>query len=122
MQLIKALNLALAFLLELALFAALGIWASALLPDSPWRFALAFGAIAAAVLMWGRWAAPRSAYRLRMPWLYAFKIALFALAALALVAAAQPGWAAALAMLSGLNLWLAVVWRQEPSGPQISGR
>lgn len=113
MKTLKALNLGLAFLLELALLGALGIWALSALPDSPWRFALAIGSIAVAVVLWAIWAAPRSARRLGMPWIYVFKIAMFAVGVAALVLARQPVWGGVFALLALVNLGLGLVWGQE---------
>lgn len=83
------------------------------LPDSWWRFVLAIAVIAAAIVLWAIWAAPRSATRLKMPWLYVFKIAIFAVGVAALVVAGQPVWAAVFGALVALNLGLGLLWGQE---------
>jgi len=113
MQLLKSLNLALAFGLELGLLGAVGAWALSAVPDSVWRFALAFGLVVLVIALWGAWAAPASPLRLGMPWLYVFKIGLFAAGVVALVAARHPAWGAALGGLAALNLLLAWAWGQE---------
>ena len=113
MNMLKSINLGLAFVLELALLVALGVWAFAVWPDSWWRFALAIVAIGAAVVLWAIWAAPRSAARLQGPWLLLFKIAIFGVGVAALVMARQPLWAGLFGALVAANLALALAWGQE---------
>lgn len=108
-----ALNLLLAFLLELALLAALAVWGFAL-PGPTWlRWVAGLGAPVLVVLVWGAWLAPRSPRRLRMPGLVVVKLALYLLAALALVGAGHALWGIALLALAVLNLALAMAWRQD---------
>ena len=114
MKMLKTINLALAFGLELALLGAMWVWAFATLPDSIWRFVIAIALSAAVIVLWGIWAAPRSARRLGMPWLYVFKIAIFAVGVAALIIARQPVWGGVFAVLAALNLGLALAWGQEP--------
>jgi hypothetical protein len=62
---IKPANLALKFLLELAAFAAFAVW-GADVGSGAIAVILAVAAPLVAVLLWGRFAAPRSAHRLSM--------------------------------------------------------
>lgn len=112
LDLLKGANLALAFALELAMLAAFAIWSLSL--DSAWwiRWGLAAVLVAAVIGVWAVWAAPNSATRLGEPALTLLKIALFGLAALALLAARQTGWGAAFALLAAANLLLAWAWGQ----------
>lgn len=114
MKMLKTINLAMAFGLELALLAAMWVWAFAVLPGGVWQFGVAIGLSAVVIVLWGIWAAPRSARRLEMPWLYVFKIATFAVGVAALIMARQPVWGEVFAVLAALNLGLALAWRQEP--------
>lgn len=103
-------NLGLAFLLELAAligFAAIGVLFAG------WMQLVA-GVIGAAlfVLLWGFFAAPRSKRRLTGMNLLLFKIGMFTVAAVILVAIGQPGWGVALAVLAAVNLTLAALLRQ----------
>jgi Protein of unknown function (DUF2568) len=92
-----AANLALKFLLELAAFAALAVWGASV------SVLLAIAAPAAAIVLWGIFAAPKSARRLpdraRIP----FELAVFALAAVALAAAASVALAVVFGVLVVIN-------------------
>jgi hypothetical protein len=99
---IKPLNLALKFLLELAAFAAFAIW-GAHVGSGVAAVALAVVAPIVAVLLWGRFAAPRSAHRLPLRARAPFELGVFALAALALLASGHAVAAAVFAALVVLN-------------------
>jgi hypothetical protein len=57
---VKAANLALRFLLELAALAALGYWGATVDADTAARVALGVGLPLAAALFWGMFVAPRA--------------------------------------------------------------
>lgn len=118
MKMLKTINLALAFLLELALLGAMWVWAFAVLPDSAWRFVLASALSAVVMVLWAIWAAPRSARRLGAPWIYVFKIVMFGAGVAALVMARQPVWGGVFAVLAVANLGLALAWGQETLSPR----
>lgn len=103
-------NLGLAFMLELG--ALISFAAAGLLLDG-WMqpVGMVVGA-AAFVLLWGFLAAPRSRRRLRGMALLAFKVAVYAVAALVLVLIGQPVWGMALAVLAAINLTLGRLLRQ----------
>jgi hypothetical protein len=113
MDLLKLLNLALAFALELVMLAAFGIFAFAVLPDSWWRFVLATAQIGVAIVLWARWAAPKSATRLPMPRRALFKVVMLESGAIALALAGEPVGAAVVGAAVILNLTLAWLWGQE---------
>lgn len=73
---------------------------------------LAIAAPAAMVVAWGALAAPRARHRLALRTRAPFEIAVFALAALALVAAGRAVLAALFAGLVVLNAALLTAWRQ----------
>jgi Protein of unknown function (DUF2568) len=85
----NAVVLAVKFLLELCALAALAYWGATTGPVIL-NVVLGIGAPLLAALIWGRWAAPRSAHRLpdrrRVP----LELAVFAAATAALVAAGAP--------------------------------
>ena len=112
LNIVKGANLALAFALELAMLAAYAIWALSLDFNGWLRWGLAVVLVAAAVAVWAMWAAPNSGTRLGEPALTVLKLVLFALAALALLLARQPGWSAAFAAAAVINLALAWAWGQ----------
>jgi Protein of unknown function (DUF2568) len=90
----KAASLALKFLLELPMVAAFAVWGSTIGTGAA-SVAAAVVAPAAAIVLWGIFAAPRSKRRLRTRARVSFELAVFGLAAAALAAAGY--WLAALA-------------------------
>ena len=112
LTIIKSLNLALAFLLELCLLAALGYWGFCV--GSGWiaRIALGVGMPAIVIALWGIFLAPTSSQRLHDPWLLLAKIVLFGAATAALYAAGRPALAGVFATLFVVNSILAVTWGQ----------
>jgi Protein of unknown function (DUF2568) len=88
----KAANLALKFLLELAMLAALGVWGASVGTGAVSVIA-ALAAPAAAIVLWAIFAAPRSNHRLQTAARVPFELTLFGLAAAALAAAGY--WIAA---------------------------
>jgi hypothetical protein len=93
----RAANLALKFLLELAAFAALAYWGATV------HIVLAILAPAAAIVLWALLAAPRSARRLPTATRVPFELAVFAAAVAALFAAGAPVLALIVAVLVVVN-------------------
>jgi hypothetical protein len=92
---LRAVALTIAFLLELALLAAVGWWGFSLGGLTGWLAGLG-GPILVAVL-WGRYAAPKAPHPLRGPAGVAFRLGCFACGTAALVLAGHPSWGVALA-------------------------
>jgi hypothetical protein len=110
MSAIRGANLALAFVIELAMLAGFA-YAGWVGPEPVWlKFVLAVGLPALAILLWAVWAAPKAGKRrLSEPGLTIFKIAIFGAATFALWASGQGFWAAVFAVLAAINLiaaWL----------------
>lgn len=100
-------NHTLAFLLEIALLVLLGTWGFGLV-EGPWLNWLAVGlALAVAIGLWGRFAAPKSTKRLPMPGLLWFKIAMFGAGTAAAWGMGEPTWALIFGGVSALHLTLA---------------
>jgi Protein of unknown function (DUF2568) len=95
-------NLLLKFLLELAAFATFAAW-GAEAGSGIGAVVLAVAAPLVAVLLWGRFAAPRSAHRLPRRTRVPFELAIFALAVVALIAVGHLAIALALAAAIALN-------------------
>jgi Kef-type K+ transport system membrane component KefB len=108
---VRAANLVLKFGLELAAIAALAFWGTRA-ADGVLAVVLAVGAPAVFIVLWGRFAAPRSSHRLSTRSRIPFELGLFALAALALVLADSPGLAAIFAALVAGNAALLTVFDQ----------
>jgi hypothetical protein len=109
---VKSFNLALAFLLELCLLAALAYWGYRSGSGLIGRIALSIGLPAAVIALWGAFLAPTSRLRLHQPWLLLAKVVLFGIAATLLYIAGRPGLAWALAALFAANSILVVAWEQ----------
>lgn len=106
----RAANLALKFLLELAALASLGYGAYAATPNQALAVAAAAVAPIAGAVLWGIFAAPKSTRRLRDPALFVFEMLFFAVAALALVYAGDRNGGVALYLLFLLNASLLHYW------------
>lgn len=99
----KALGDALRFLLELAMLAAFA-YAGGTIGSAVWlQIVVAIAAPCAVAVVWGAWVAPRAPRQLADPGRLALEVALFVAAGLALVAAGQPGFGVALAVLAIAN-------------------
>jgi len=112
MGLLKSLNVALAFVLELAMLAALGYFGYRVVDQPLLRWVLALALPAVVAVLWGMLLAPKAANRLApMPGLL-LALGLFLLAALALQRAGQPVLGAVLALAAVVHVVLAWLWRQ----------
>jgi uncharacterized protein DUF2568 len=107
----RAANLALKFLLELGALAAFAYWGSRTGPTAV-NVLLGIGAPLAMAVVWGTWAAPKAPRRLAGAARITLELSVFALAALALVAAGAPVVAAIFAALVVLNAVLLSVFDQ----------
>jgi hypothetical protein len=112
MQLIKGLNLGLAFALELAMLAALAYWGLETGDGTVGRLLLGLGAPAAAVVIWSRWLAPTSGHRLKMPWIKVVTALMFGLAATALYASDQATLAVTFGVAAAINVCLGLAFGQ----------
>ena len=110
---IKSANLALAFLLELAALVAFGYWGFNASDSTVVKLLLGIGVPVLAIVLWGIFAAPRSARRLRGSAYHVFATIFFALAVLALFAAGSATLGIALALIYAINAVLLVVWKQD---------
>jgi hypothetical protein len=105
-------NLALSFLLELCLLAALGYWGFQTGQGLVMQIVLGIGAPLLVAVLWGAFMSPRAPIRLTVLFHLIVQMLLFALAVAALFAAGQPllGWVLAVAFL--VNQVLVLVWKQ----------
>jgi hypothetical protein len=108
----KAVNIGLAFVLELALLAALGYWGSRLGASVPVRWLAAVGAVVAVALLWSQIAAPNAKRRLAAAPLVVFKLVVFTLGSALLYRTGQHGLGFALEAVAVTNLGLATAWQQ----------
>lgn len=88
--------LALRFVLELALFATIGMLAVRLSPTGWLSWVLGLGLVTVTVGIWGLLLSPRRRIDLSLPLRVGIELALFAGAAIGLLLAGHPAWAGAL--------------------------
>ena len=113
------LNLALRFALEIAALFALGYWGWTQ-HEGLWRFVWSIGLVVLAAVIWGTFAVPGDPSRsgnapVQVPGAVRFVIemVLFTAGTWALIAAGQPGWGAALGILTLIHYALSydrVIW------------
>jgi hypothetical protein len=108
---VKALNLALKFLLELAALAAFGLWGASI-ADGVAAVVLAIVLPVVVAVLWGMFAAPRARRRLPLRLRAPFELGVFALAALALWGAGRAAWGAAFAVIAVANAVLLTAFDQ----------
>jgi hypothetical protein len=107
----RSANLAVKFLLELAAFAAFAYW-GAVSWTGPAAIAAAIAAPAAAVGVWGVFAAPRSARRLRLAARAPLELAVFGLAVAALAVTGRLVLAVILGVVAAVNAVLLSLFGQ----------
>ena len=112
MQLIKTLNLGLKFLIEIFMLAAFAYFGWKITRITIVKYALPVLLLIVVILLWSRFAAPRSATRLPFAKRVAFGIVLFLLAAIALFLAGQPTLALVFAIIVLVCETGTIVWRQ----------
>jgi len=112
MPLVVGLHYTLAFALELVLLFGLGLFGF-VRGGGGWTGAgLAAVFVVGAVLLWARFAAPKSATRLEGAWLLMFKVAIFAAGAWAIWGAGQTGFAMAFGLVAAGDIAVAVALRR----------
>lgn len=110
---LRIINMTVRFLLELCMLVALAYWGFQ--RDGGWllRLAVGIGAPLLAATVWGLLVAPKAKRRLADPWRFLVELALFGLAAAALVVAARPYLALILLVVYLINRLLVVWWGEE---------
>lgn len=105
-------NLALAFLLELGVVAALGFWGFQTGSGLLAKILLGIGAPLVAIVVWGLFGSPKAAWHLDGIWRLILQVVFFGSAAVALYAASQRVLGVVFALLFVLNCTLLYVWAQ----------
>jgi hypothetical protein len=106
---LKNINLALAFLLELCMLAALGYWGFTLDQPSAIRIGAGLGLPILAAAIWGVWMAPRASNRLPEPLHLIVELMIFGLAIGALYAAGRHQLALVFGLVYAINVTLRYV-------------
>jgi len=112
MAILKNVNLAMAFLLELCMLAALGYWGFTLDQGLAVRVGAGLGVPILVAVMWGLLLAPRASNRLQEPLHLILELLLFGLAIAALYAAGRPWLALAFGLVYAINVILRYAWGQ----------
>jgi len=107
----KMLNDAVAFFIELIMLVALSMSGYHLATTAFLKYSLAIGLPAVTILLWGKWAAPKSKSRLPYPWLTVFKLILFSITALLLFYSGYVTGAIIFGAVAYLNVGLAATLR-----------
>ncbi|MGI5205728.1 YrdB family protein [Spirillospora sp. CA-108201] len=109
---LHVLNEGLAFLLELAAIGALAWWGFTAGGNVLLNVVLGLGAPAAAIVLWGLFAAPRARFTIALPLVLLVKAVVFGAGALALHGVGHPAAAVAFAVIALLNTALATADRE----------
>ncbi len=109
---LKPINLALAFLLELALLAAFAYWGFNTGDSTAIHIVLGIGVPVLVAVIWGIFMAPSSQRRLNGAAYLVVKVVLFGLGVAALVAAGQTTLGVVFAVVFVVNTILLYVWKQ----------
>lgn len=112
MGVVSGANLGLRFVLELMMLVAFGYWGFTIGESIAIRVLFGIGAPVLAIVVWGMFIAPRASGRLGDPPRVALELALFGLAAVALVAADRSDWGIALGVIAIVNIGLLFVFDQ----------
>lgn len=115
LELLKMVNLGLAFFLEILVLVVYGYFGYQFLPDGTSqiiRYILAAGMIAIIAVPWGNYLAPRALHRLQMPWLLIVKLVIMILGILMLLLMHRTSFAIGLAIVVAIHYFLAVLWKQ----------
>jgi hypothetical protein len=109
---LKSVNLALAFLLELALLAAFAYWGFQTGSDTLVKVILGIGTPLLVAVIWGIFMAPNSARHLQGGAYLTLKAILFGLGIAALIEAGRPTLGLVFAAVVVINTILLYVWQQ----------
>ena len=117
---LKALNLALRFLLEICALMALA-YAGLHATTAPIRVVLGVALPAIAAVLWAMFVAPKSAVRAPNAVRYGAEALVFAGAVFGLSWVGRTAWAAALACVTVLNVVLLAAWGQRSPNGSVGG-
>jgi uncharacterized protein DUF2568 len=112
MDIIKSANLALRFLLELCVLAALGYWGFSVGRGTLARWGLGIGVPLLAAVIWGVFLVPNSSTRLRGPLQIVLEVILFGFAAAGRYVAGRPTLAWVFALVVVINRVLMMILEQ----------
>lgn len=109
---LKNINLAVIFLLELVVLVALGYWGFHIGSDTLAKIALGIGAPVLAIVAWAVFGAPRSRRHLHDPWYLLLQVIFFGSAAVALYASGLAVLSMVFALIFVIACSLSFAWGQ----------
>ncbi len=112
MAVLKNINLALSFLLELAMLVAFGYWGFNTGSSTIVHWILGLGVPVVAIVIWSVFNAPLSKRRLTRTPRIILEVVMFSLGALVLAVVGQTTWAAIFAVFIVVNQILIYIWQQ----------
>lgn len=112
MEIIKSINLSIAFLLELCLLAAFSYIGFHLGMGVTLGWIACIGFPVLVAILWGWVLAPHAGHRLEMPWLLIVKLVLFALAVVGLMMTDKSSLGVWFGIVSLIHFALAMKWKQ----------
>jgi hypothetical protein len=113
MSILKSLNLALAFFLELCVLAAFVYWGFHLDTNIFFQIIAGVGLPLVVIILWGIWLAPNADLRLGLGWLVLLKTVLFGLASIALILSGQSQFGIGLLGIFAMSEIFGLIWGQE---------
>ncbi len=113
MAILRIINMTIRFVLELCMLAALAYWGFQLEGGWPLRLLVGIGAPLLAATVWGLLIAPKAKRRLADAWRFMVELALFGLAAAALLAMERPWLAIILLVVYLINRLLVILWGED---------
>ena len=111
MLILKSVNLAWRFFLELCALAALAYWGFHLDQGIVWKVIAGLGAPLATAVLWGTFVSPKAPLLLSEPWRFGLELVIFGLASAGLAAAERPLLAWLLMGVFIVNRLLLTMWR-----------
>jgi hypothetical protein len=112
MDVLKMLNLALRFGMELWMLGIFGYWGFKTGSSTGMRWLLGIGAPLLAAVIWGIWMAPKASMRLQGGWFWLVELVLFGLAGWALYSTGAKNLTLWFGLAYVINRILMVVWKQ----------
>jgi hypothetical protein len=112
MEIIKAINLAVAFFLEMAMIIALGYFGFHYPQSTLLKYVLMIALPLAAIFLWGYFAAPKSKHRLQQPYRVLFALAVFGASVFLLNMTGKTMLAAVFAIMIMINQLFLFIFKQ----------
>lgn len=112
MEIIKALNLLVRFLLELCILIIFGYWGFKTGNQGLSKALLGIGTPMLFAIIWGTLLAPKATLRMPQPWLFLLELVIFGLTAWALNSTGKTSLAMAFGLIYVITKVLMLIWRQ----------